>query len=244
MVWYEADSGFPYPYRYVQITARGARELEERDLPTRFKSHRKDKGQDSARHSLGINRFYVALQRSCWAIGATLALFVDDRQLAAMEKADTLLENIPDAFFIIEYQGNHYPGFLEYDRGTETLESGKGRTTDLLTKYDRYGKHLKSAFTRAPYFEGLYQPIVLNITEGGDGRLGGMMGVCFKAGGLGSYWFVKASDLYATKDPSHFWDKLWQVPGGESYRSLLDRMKKCLPPCLTQPTARVLTSDC
>lgn len=230
MVWYEAESGFPYPYRYVQLTAAGARALEDADLPIRYKSHRKDKGQDSARHALGINEFYVFLQRACWQQGFRVAKWQDDRQLAAMEKTDTLLENVPDAFFLIEANGTYYPHFLEYDRGTETLVSDKGRTTDLLTKYQRYGRHLGGNFTVAPFFEGLYQPVVLNVTTGGPRRIFGMMDTCHQAGGRGSYWFVGADTLYSSKSPTHFWAKHWQAkptddPDEVSYRSLLNRLK-------------------
>lgn len=230
MVWYEAESGFPYPYRYLQITTRGAAVLAEHGYEVRYKSTRKDKAQDSARHILGISEFYVALQRACWAVGATLPLWVDDRQLSGMERSQTLLENVPDAFFVIEHEGKHYPGFLEYDRGTEILVSGKGRTTDLATKYDRYGEHLKNRFHLAPYFEGLSAPVVLSLTTGGQVRLKGMMDTCHDAKGRASYWFATTKTLYQSSDPMHFWSKLWALkpthdPEVVSYRSLLDRMQ-------------------
>lgn len=225
MVWYESEKGFPYPYRYVQLTARGAKELEAAGLTTRFKSHRKDKGQDSARHALDINQFYVALQRACWQQGIIIRKWLDDRQLAALERADTLMENVPDAFFVLERDGQLYTHFLEADRGTEILVSDKGRTTDLRTKFLRYGTHLKDTFHQAPSFQGLPTPIVLIVTTGGPQRLSNMIDTAFSTGGRGSYWFTTAGELYASKDRSHFWAEHWQVPGNESYRSLLNRLK-------------------
>lgn len=225
MVWYESEQGFPYPSPYNQITAKGAAVLEEAGLSVRFKSHRKDKGQDSARHALEISRFYVALQRACWWLGAELSLWYDDRQLAALDASSTLLENVPDAFFVVEYQGRTYSHFFEADRGTETLVSEKSRKSDLLTKFTRYGRHIKDDFLEAPFFDGLPRPIVLTVTTGGERRMQEMMATAIKAGGAGSYWFATAAEVYADKQAQSFWRELWHVSDGVSCRSLRTRLE-------------------
>jgi hypothetical protein len=227
MVQRVSDNGFPYAYPFNVLSRKGA------DILTRYyarhggalrwtESVLKLKPHTYA-HMLEINRFLVALQRACWCQEIELTYWVDDRQLSTIDRSQTLFENIPDAFFILEVQGRIYTHFVEIDRGTESqyLVSGDN---DWSTKVERYGRLLKTNFRLAPFFADLPTPIVLTVTTGRQTRVRNMMTETLASGGRGSYWFTTASDLYPDKSAQSFWGPVWTTPDGE-VRSLLDRVR-------------------
>ncbi len=227
MVQLVSANGFPYAYPFNILSRKGAEVLSRyyakqggtlrwTESVLRLKPH-------TYAHMLEINRFLVALQRACWWADVELTYWVEDRQLGLIDRAQTRFENIPDAFFILEYERRVYTHFFEVDRGTESQYLVSGNN-DWATKVERYGRLLKTNFRMAPFFAGLPQPIVLNLTTGKQQRVKNMMQETLTAGGHGSYWFATASELYPNKQADSFWRPVWLTPDGE-VRSLLDRVR-------------------
>jgi hypothetical protein len=152
-----------------------------------------------------------------------MSYWINYRQFRALPKTQTQLQNEPDAFFIVKRNGVPLTFFLEIDRGTETLVSEKGRTTDMFTKYSRYGSFLKERYADAPFFANQPPPVVLTVTHGGKVRKKGLIETAAKAGCQTAYWFTTADELYASKEPNALFDEVWQVPGEVSCWTILNR---------------------
>jgi hypothetical protein len=223
-------NGFPYAYPFNILSHQGSDILRnhykkhpERGTLRWTESVLKLKPH-TYRHSLDINRFFTVMQRGCWAQDIDLLYWRDDRQLAAIDRSQTNLQNIPDAFFILRNrEGKIFTQCLEADRATESLYL-INYDNDWSTKVERYTDWIRFGFQSAPMFANLPPPIVVSVTTGSERREAEMIKETAKSGGKGAYWFTTAAKLYADKDPNTFWDHLWQTPLGGEPRSLLDRL--------------------
>jgi hypothetical protein len=225
MVWMESRQGFPYPYPCNQLTSHGAsflkRHYQRHGGALRWRASLSGLTDRGARHTLEINRFFVALQRGCWNADVQLSLWRDDRQLAAMDRASTYFDNVPDAFFILESGMGISPFFLEVDRGFETIVSQSGDDGDWATKLERYDRFLSHGYSQAPFFDELPEAAVLTVTTSAR-RVASMIDATRLAHG-GPYWYAPAADLYATKSADALWQPIWHSVTGQgvSLRDLL-----------------------
>lgn len=226
MVQLISDNGFPYAYPFNILSRNGAEVLTRyyakhggtlrwSESVLKLKPH-------TYAHSLEINRFFVALQRACWAEDIELSYWIDDRQLATIDRTQTLFEHYPDAFFMLEKDDHTFTHFLEIDRGTESLYLVSG-DHDWATKAERYSRLLTTNFARAPFFAELPPPIVLIVVTTGERRTANILAEILGAGAHESYWATTAKRLYLDKHTDRFWQPIWNTPDGEVH-SLLDRV--------------------
>lgn len=220
LVWMESAHGFPYPYPVNQLTAQGANLLKrvyaEHGGTVRWRPSLTSLTDRGARHALEINRFFVALQRASWVKDVTVHHWRDDRQLAAMDRGETLFDNVPDAFFILEAGGQQYSFFLEIDRGFETVASLLGDPGDWTTKIERYQRFLTAGYARAPYFATLPEPLILTVTTSAA-RVVSLLAATRTVAPDGPYWMTHQAALYADKAADALWRPVWERVDGRTH---------------------------
>lgn len=226
MVQLISDNGFPYAYPLNVLSRKGAEiltryyarhggSLRWTESVLKLKPH-------TYAHALELNRFFVALQRACWAEDIELSYWIDDRQLSSIDRSQTLFESYPDAFFMLERDRQVFTHFLEIDRGTESLYLIRGNN-DWSSKAEHYSRLLTTNFARAPFFAELPIPVVLIVVTTGARRTSNILAEILDTKAHGTYWATTNRRLYPDKRADHFWQPVWNTPNGEVC-SLADRV--------------------
>ncbi len=185
-------------------------------------------------HSLAINDAYVLIRRAAELYGIGVHDWLDDRKLTAMQAQGSLkLVSIPDAFFVLSYQGRYYGHFLEIDTGSVSVETRRRNRSWTETISD-YGEYFREWYPKDGFFKGFTAPIVLTITSGPT-RREHLLAATKKAGGVGVYWYSTMEELNPVSfdpmtgkpegfDPSIWWEPKWKVVNDTQPRSLFDRL--------------------
>lgn len=223
-------TGFGYQHFVNVLTKKGARALQEQIARTgqgqlRWTPAGHKLSLQTIEHSLAINDFYVTVRRAAEEAGIGFHEWRDDRQLTAMNNRGLLkLVSIPDAFFVLERDGQFYGHFLEIDTGTET-SMGRFSERSWVNKIRAYGEYFRELYPQDGYFRGFTAPIVLTVTNS-ERRMDGLLQATRTARGRGVYWYTTRSELDERLDAttSPLWQPIWRVVNEPTPRSLLNRM--------------------
>jgi len=152
-------------------------------------------------HQLALSETYVSLALATPTVGVDLADWIDDRQLR--RDADTVtfkdaagvtqqMALVPDAFFQLRMGKRVLNHFVEIDRSTVTLLSGKPNTRTWQRKVRAYMAYYRSG-DYARRFGHTRSLRVLTLADT-PARALSMKAVAEAAGGGGRFWFASARD--------------------------------------------------
>lgn len=226
------STGLGYQHFVNVLTAKGQRAV----TPNLTRPRTISISHQTVDHSLAINDFYVLIHRAAALHGITVHDWLDDRQLTAMQvKGSLKLVSIPDAFFVLAYQGRYFGHFLEIDTGSVRVGSRK-RTRSWTQTVADYGTYFREHYPIDGFFRGFSAPIVLTVTSS-NARLEHLLTATKHAGGAGVYWYTTKDQIEPVRrdaesgkaigfEPEVLWQPIWRVLNDRQPRSLLDRLNR------------------
>jgi hypothetical protein len=236
-------TGFGYQHFVNVLTKKGATALQQQTTlqdgpPIRWTQTSQKLSLQTIEHALAINDFYVLVRRSAEDAGIGFHLWHDDRQLNSLNNRQLLkLVSIPDAFFVLEKDGQFFGHFLEIDTGSETV-LGRRSERSWIRKILAYGEYFREQYPQDGFFRGFTAPIVLTVTSSHH-RRDSLLQATMMARGRGVYWYTTLKELESEATSvevngrlqrvvgrSSLWQPIWRVVGEEEPRSLLHRLER------------------